>query len=159
MESSQIPSEWDDPSGCNLTQYYLPPEETDKMTMQIGLLGSDGLVLASDRQITDLEHGSRSTCISSKFEFSDNMACCWAGGAPAQWAARLIRRRDWSGTKDKREMLTECGEEAWKAVMRGGTHKVLAGFSDGSLFELVVSNRCNTVPVHTKQVTGDVYNT
>jgi 20S proteasome alpha/beta subunit len=133
------------------------------MTIHVGLLGSDGIVIAGDRQIVENGPGNaRSFTQSSKFSKNQHMVCCWAGGKPATEAAREIADVDWTSVTNREEGLRECGRKIYKAFEQGsywGTmHKVIVGFSDGELFELSVEKLSGVMPPSDRIVIGDKYN-
>jgi hypothetical protein len=49
------------------------------MTLQIALLGMDGVVLASDRKLNVLNQNVNTTVMRSKIYIGDKMAACWSG--------------------------------------------------------------------------------
>lgn len=67
-------------------------EDSNAMTLQVGLVGSDGLVLASDRLLQQTDGaGGRSVSYTSKFLQGDGVLCCWSGDSVSEWAANSIR--------------------------------------------------------------------
>ena len=138
------------------------------MTFQVGLVGSDGVVIASDRRIIDYGgEGSRGLSLGTKFMHSSSVVCCWSGGYPAIDAAKYIREVQWTDVheRDRGEKLRDCGNRAWSDGNYGtrspqGAHTILAAFPDhGSLWELDVGIRSGTTPVLDKKMHGDHDNT
>jgi hypothetical protein len=87
------------------------PEELNAMTLQVGLVGSDGIVLASDRLMQQIEQGARSTGTVSKFLYSDSVTCCWSGDSMAENAANKVWDLDWTSVTDLRRQLVSIGKE------------------------------------------------
>lgn len=149
-------------------QYPLT-EELNEMTLQVGIIGSDGTVIASDRLVTSFEGGSFSLGHSSKFESSKSVVCCWSGDQPAIYAANYIRDIEWETIHDRETKLKECGNRAWQTVFgssalptiqRGTARKVLVSFAaDCSLWELEVSGYSLLQPVQNVAVVGDIRTT
>src|ERR1700722_1830551 len=132
------------------------------MTLQVGLVGRDGIVLASDRLLNIREAGDFTTTRSSKFFHDEDVACCWSGDETAKFAAYFIREVDWKISISRDRELRDCGDRAWKHVY--GTsfvpkaqiapRKVLVAFpSDVSLWELDLSSIPIVIPVKDKIVT------
>jgi hypothetical protein len=83
------------------------------MTLQVGLVGSDGIVLASDRQINNQnERGGWQRYQSSKLHVTDTIACCWAGATLSERAAQNISESKvaWSNITDakRNEAVEQC---------------------------------------------------
>lgn len=146
--------------------YTLPPdpiridhEGLDEMTLQVGLVGKNGIVIASDRQVTDQSLGGRSPTLSSKIQRYDGVVCCWSGGYPASRALECMREIKWDviDKNSREEALRECGRRAWKNSPFGyhGEHRVLAAFPDGVLLELTVSDLPSTMQIGNQVVEGD----
>lgn len=144
-------------------------EDLDRMTLQIGLVGSDGIVLASDRLVNVSEAGDFTLSIRSKFFSTDAMACCWSGDSVARYAAMHISQCDWSSPLDRRKTLRDCGDRAWNFVHGSFQHvpkaqisprKVLVAFSsDASLWELDLSQMSIADVVIDKTVAGSARTT
>lgn len=138
----------------------LSVEEQNEMTLQVGLVGSDGIVIASDRQVSDLSHGGRGLTESSKIQQYDGVVCCWSGGYPAARAVDCMRDIQWGTIGNRGNALRECGKRAWGNSGRShGADRVLAAFSDGELLDLTVSDVCGVTPISDQVVNGDRFST
>jgi hypothetical protein len=127
-------------------------EELNAMTLQVGLIGIDGIVIASDMLLKQKEDGGTSRGKVSKFlKDIPGLVCCHSGDTVAETAANNIRRhwRDKPPTKQViKDALEGAGDQAWKehyklAKQRGQpldlgvTRKVIAACHD-ELWELEV---------------------
>ena len=140
-----------------------------RMTLQIGIVGTDGIVIASDRRILNLQWESYGKSLASKVYVNTDVACCWAGRDDADFAARNIEKVDWSTVQDRKGKLTELGEEGWKMCYgnsemlypgRQSTSSVLAAFSDPcELWELELFRQSRATQILTHAICGDFYNT
>src|ERR1700704_2778983 len=92
-------------------------EELNEMTFQIGLVGSDGIVMASDTLVQTFEGPGRSVSHRSKFLHGDGVVCCWSGDSVAEAAANIVRGMAWHDISPDRESIREelkiAGSEAW----------------------------------------------
>ena len=146
-------------------------EELNAMTLQVGLVGSDGIVLASDRLVQVYENGSRSVTRTSKFLHGADALCCYSGDSVSEQTAYEIRDHDWS-TVDSRDMeavrsvLRDLGNagynkaQALYGVLPGIVRKVLAVHSD-QLWLLTISAQNTSLAnqVLDRAVAGDIENT
>jgi 20S proteasome alpha/beta subunit len=148
-----------------MTPYW---EDSERMTLQIGLVGSDGIVLASDRLVNVVEAGDFTLSRRSKFFFTDTVICCWSGDNAARQAANYVRDVDWPSVQDRASELRNCGNRAWKAVFGGvpvpkiqiPSRKVLAAFPDDcSLWEIDICDYSIAERVEDKTVAGDARTT
>jgi hypothetical protein len=142
------------------------------MTLQIGLLGSDGLVLASDRQLSIYEAGQVTRTLTSKFFRNKDAVCCWAGDEAARFAAHFIREVDWETVSDREAKLMECAARGWETHFGVGAmlhplhmkalesvRKVLVACSNGELWQVEVFNPATVQRVLNKIVAGDISTT
>ena len=127
-------------------------EDMNRMTLQVGLVGSDGTVLASDRLINNAEGDDFALSIGSKVFSGNDVVCCWSGSDAGLKAASLIRDNagEWGTLTDleRDQKLKNCGNDAWKSTYGGVDvplnqicvrSKVLVVFpSDCSLWQLEV---------------------
>ena len=134
------------------------------MTLQIGLVGSDGVVLASDRLVNVYEGSDYTRSLRSKFFSNDGVVCCWSGDSVARHAASYVRDLDWSTSEDRDQQLRSCNDRAWK-LQFGSTNvpmaqqmtrrKLLVAFpSDCSLWEVELSDSSLAERVLDKTVAG-----
>ena len=86
-----------------MSQYENPrdPEEV-LLTFQVGLVASDGIILASDTRITEFVGGMRTTSTTQKIIVSDGPRAmyCWSGNPVAGEIATLFLNR-LKGARDK----------------------------------------------------------
>jgi len=142
-------------------------EELKAMTLQIGLLGSDGRVIASDRRLNSKEGESYSRTRTSKFLHRESCVCCWSGDTMAEHAAQNVREINWTSATDVTAALIEAGNKAYK--QRYGTQddgtawapirKVIVACPDNSLWGLNVLPVSTITPVQDVIVSGDSSNT
>ena len=133
------------------------------MTLQIGLVGSDGIVLASDRLVNVYEGGDYTLSLRSKFYSNDGVVCCWSGDAVARHAAAYVSDSEWSDT-DRDKQLRSCSDRAWQLqfgtlkvpmVQQMTRRKLLVAFpSDCSLWEVELSDSSLAERVLDKTVAG-----
>lgn len=72
---------------------YPSTEELNRMTLQVGLDGENGLVITSDRLLQQFEGGGKSIDRRfSKFFSAPGLTCCWSGDTIAEHTANSIRR-------------------------------------------------------------------
>jgi hypothetical protein len=147
-------------------------EELNSMTLQIGLVGVDGLVLASDRLVQQYESGSRSVSIVSKFLQGAGVLCCYSGDYISEQSAYGIQKHEWTAmsSRDKettRSVLIGIGNEAaTKAETKDGTlsncaRKVLAALYGEQLWLLEPGGQNTSIAnqVLDRAVAGDTENT
>lgn len=70
--------------------------ERNAMTFQIGIAASDGIILASDTLLQQIEGMGWSRATMSKFLIRDRFACCWSGDIVAQTIAQQLIHVSWS---------------------------------------------------------------
>jgi hypothetical protein len=153
------------------TDQFLSRAELDAMTLQVGLVGFDGVVIASDRRLVVYEGKSRSSSQISKICTSDSVTCCWAGDDLSEWAAQSVIKRPWTRDACQSEafMVTELsknGCEDWKEYTRQRGEPVamsrvvmVAVHANASLWRLDVGPRSNARRHFDRLVTGDPGNT
>ncbi len=144
------------------------------MTLQVGFVGSDGLVIASDRLLQQWQFdalGSTSgysLTLSSKFVARGGFLCYWCGDKVSELAASNICDLPWQNAKeDVREALKIAGNKAWKQIYADGTNgsgyadarKVIVVCPDYSMFIVDVSPCSFANVVLNKVVAGDIKNT
>jgi len=115
-------------------------EELNAVTLQIGLVGNDGLVMASDRLLQQIgDGGARSVGKVSKFLRNDGTVMCWAGDSIAERAAIRIEGLDWNSVKRNSIAadLMRAGDATWEEMERlgyrmdpGVIRNVLVAFRD-----------------------------
>lgn len=89
--------------GKGLVTYDLTQQSKDTlnaMTLQVGLVGIDGLVVASDKLLQQYEMGARSVGLVSKFLRGPTAICCYAGDILAERAAYKVRDAEWQQELD-----------------------------------------------------------
>jgi hypothetical protein len=153
---------------------YPSREELNAMTFQVGLVGSDGLVIASDRLLQQIENGGRSASLSSKFLSGDAVICCWSGDSVAEHIANVVRGLSWGDVSSERESVREmlkcAGDMALSEMeqdhMRKGwvmdlrvTRKVIVAFRDMLWLLDVRSPASIANQVYDRVVAGDADNT
>src|SRR5258708_3142237 len=106
---------------------YCPPSEDVPMTFQVGLVGSDGVLLASDKRVRDVRGGLVATFDTDKIVVLDDLhlAYCFAGDLLARHAAGLIVTELRKHTHPLaqpgpllQEVLHNCAENAWHSEFR-----------------------------------------
>jgi hypothetical protein len=142
--------------------------ELSAMTLQVGLVGSDGIVIASDRLLQQFENGGRSVSLVSKFLNAPGVLCCWAGDIIAEYAANNVWRLDWASVPNEsgaiRRELISAGERAWADGERmAGTlpnysRKVIVACHD-SLWLLEIGINTIANQRFDRVVSGDAQNT
>lgn len=146
----------------------LSVRERNSMTLQIGLVGSDGVVLASDRLVSIVEAQGVTRTRSSKVHIGRGVVCCWAGDDTARYAANLIQASAWPENMERYSILQECADEAWRLTMGGeGTfnplshmtiaRRVLVAFADGELWKVDIFVRSAAQKIFDKVIAGDSY--
>lgn len=140
------------------------------MTLQIGIVGSDGIILASDRLVNSpFDNWGVARTPTSKFHRSDRVACCWSGDRCAEYAAKFISESKWDEPVQMRDIFEDCGNRAW-AVACGDSKvprdqvstpkKVLiAASEDCTLWELDVYKVSIASPMPVKAMAGDQWTT
>jgi 20S proteasome alpha/beta subunit len=99
---------------------YIPGPEETPVTFQVGIVGSDGVVLASDLcHIYPGNCADSRTAMKSKIMISKDqrIACCASGDDTAAYAAQLC-----AGSRDDleiRQFLMDCSEAAIKRDAAG----------------------------------------
>lgn len=136
---------------CNLYPYIsqydteVSQEELDAMTFQMGMVTTEGVLLASDRQLTSLS-GTRFGRLIPKIEFyeNENFAHCSAGDNFCEIFTDVIRTRlakgvdftgDWQHVRQAlRDTVTEArGKEAKarRKILRSLDRKPVAKWTGG----------------------------
>jgi len=87
-------------------------EELNRMTLQVGLVGKDGIVMASDRRMWEYEEGSGSVGNVSKFLTAPGMVCCWSGDGLAIHAAYALRDLDWRDIPNDKDAIRDALRKA-----------------------------------------------
>jgi hypothetical protein len=148
------------------------------MTLQVGLVGIDGLVIASDRLTSGWEGTvDRNVSLISKFYQSNGFICCSSGDDVARLAAANIckvKSKDILKTasqQDRKEIirkaLERAGTTAWKQTFgrqttkgtNGTIRKVIAACPDGTLWLLEFRNRSPMAnQKYDNVVAGDIRN-
>jgi hypothetical protein len=145
-------------------------QKLEFVTLQIGFVGIDGLVIASDRLVGQMEIDRDSLVLgyssftTTKFEIGAEFLCCFSGDKIAELAAIKVRdlRRE-SGTPLK-EMLESAGNEAWKhyenVPFDRVTRKLIvaAPMPVWSLWQLEIDEVSIARPVLDKVIAGDPIN-
>jgi 20S proteasome alpha/beta subunit len=144
-------------------------EEMDRMTLQIGLVGRDGIMLASDRLVNVIEGDAATLSMRSKFFFNDDVVCCWSGDSVARRAANYVRDLSWAQNNTRDRDLRSCADRAWShhfgdtfvpEITQRMQRKVLVAFTaDCSLWELNLSASSLTERVQDKTVAGSARTT
>ena len=117
--------------------------EEPPMTMQVGLVGSDGIVLASDTKWTHppkdrLSSGKRYTSVGPKIEIhrAKNIAVCMAGDMQsARRIAKLIIQ-EWKAEDSRypEDALERIGQQVLQQDRSGAQCHVVVGASSPQLF-------------------------
>ena len=146
-------------------------EDLNRMTLQVGLVGNDGVVMVSDRLKQSFEHGARSLSLTSKFFSNPHLTCCWSGDIVAEYAANAVAAiNNWpaidSGKESIRAALIAAGERGWQQSESTGAQrvnvnrKVMVAFpKTASLWLLEVGQATIANPCLDRQVAGDIENT
>jgi hypothetical protein len=145
-------------------------KELNEMTLQVGIVGSNGIVLGSDKLLQQYENGGRSTSTVSKFRQGTSAICCYSGDSIAEKTANDIQSHDWSditGVESIRSTLTALGDTAFsKSVAEYGgvpkvVRKVLTVLHHEQLWLLDIMGSATSVAnrIEDKAVAGDVDNT
>ena len=152
-------------------QYHsLYTKEQNSMTFQVGLVGNDGLVLASDKLFQDCEGGAKSPRKARKFESGSHVTCCYSGDIMAMYAAQLIAALDWTSisrdTNSIKRSLLDCGKRAYQQREREigmippyAIRKVIVAAHNSTLWLLHVSEQSAVEPCEDRVIAGDTQNT
>jgi len=101
--------------------------DLNAMTMQVGLIGIDGIVIASDTLLQQMEQGGRSVGNVSKVLWDiPGLVCCHSGDSVAESAANIIREfwRDKSPSEQAiKDALQVAGNRAWKEHAKLATQR------------------------------------
>jgi hypothetical protein len=118
------------PSQKEILTMRRPPieEEVNAMTLQVGLVATDGVVLASDRLLGQFEGSGFSQVRTSKFLGSDRVLCCYSGDTVAEHAAyHIVSSEEFPFPLEKealRNALIAAGNKAWREIgMPAGLHE------------------------------------
>jgi hypothetical protein len=148
-------------------------EESQFMTFQVGLVGTDGIVLASDTLIQDIEGSGRSISTTSKFDLGTGLLCCYAGDNTARLASQQCARdKRWERIHSMDELtikdtLIEIGnssatnmENRNGGILPNDSRVVLAAISD-RLWRLDVGTKNTSAVrfVQDRSISGDIANT
>jgi hypothetical protein len=146
-----------------------PVEEINAMTLQVGLVGTDGIVIASDRRLQKLERYSRSIATVSKFLRWGGGLCCWAGDSVSEYAANLLCKLDWAEIpRDKeaiRKQLQQVGDKAMDEMERlhgqginSGASRTVIVACNGTLWLLEIQRPATIANSHSDRVvSGDLF--
>src|SRR5258706_5700952 len=93
-------------------------EEEVPMTLQFGLVGTDGVVLAGDTRIYETGANARTAFNASKFGINQRrtIATAWSEKATGIYVANAIRRNMPDDCEDPKASLEQIAEEAWDKV-------------------------------------------
>lgn len=88
------------------------------MTMQFGLVGTDGIALVSDTHMYDENGEIRTTSNASKFRLNQQgtIATAWAMKSTGQRVAKAILRQMVEDSKNPERSLEQIAEEEWHKV-------------------------------------------
>jgi hypothetical protein len=138
------------------------------MTLQVGIVGTDGIVIASDQLCQQQEYGSSICVKSSKFHQGPGVICCCSGDSVAEVAAYGVRNYEWAAVTDPdaiRLALIEIGNTTIdKFVAQYGPlapviRKVLVVLHD-QLWLLIIGVGTSVANrIEDKVVAGDIHNT
>ena len=99
------------------TCQYPSESEFNQMTLQVGFVGSDGIVIASDMRV--INYTGTEPCYSreSKILASRDALCCWSGDRVSLYAADTISRTEWrklpSDVESIKTKLRKIADGAW----------------------------------------------
>ena len=111
---------------------YCPVEEYP-VTFQVGMVGIDGVLLASDKLVTEApinEQSVRQTYLSDKITVLDeeNLAYCWAGDDLCDSLCNRVRSElKKSPERDFKDQLIECGQLELQTKRRAPDGRELKG--------------------------------
>jgi hypothetical protein len=142
------------------------------MTLQVGLIGTDGIVIASDRQLQQQQtvglHVGVSQSLTSKFRFGQNgVLGCWSGDKVAQLALDYFMHLPSADVEQAWEdSLVSRANDAWQAVCSDNNalgdqiRKVLVArpCTPCQLWVVDVERKSFANPVLNKVVAGDIRN-
>jgi hypothetical protein len=132
------------------------------MTLQFGLVGTDGIVLASDRRLTDQGHKTRTSSDDCKFRLNERrtIATAWALKDTGLIVERAIRAQMVDDCHDPKQTLEDIAEKIWDNVNAKNSAQLLVVLQKPRL--RLFSIRLNDfVVVHecmSKITTGDEQN-
>ncbi len=147
------------------------------MTFQVGLVGNDGVVLASDKRVRDVRGGLVTTFDTDKIVVLDDLhlAYCFAGDLLARHAAHLIVTELKKHTHPLphtgpvlQGILQDSATRAWDSEFRvnsglggnplsGGTVTLVYRSSEGvQLWHLVVCQDPYAIPIGNKISSGEL---
>jgi len=144
-------------------------EDLNSVTLQVGLVGQDGIIMASDRLMSQHEGSGFSRLRTSKFIQGRNSICCYSGDIIAEHAANNVRDLELTGDKEEiRQELRESGDKAWRDFGEpcglsefGFPRKVIVAIPTANsplwLIEIYAQSTAN--PVYDRVVAGDDKNT
>ena len=136
------------------------------MTLQVGLVGSDGIVLTSDRLVRQFENGSSSVSNMSKFAEGPGVLCCYSGDKIAQLAAYNVCKDLANDNQSPTDCLRAIGNRTIaKATtlygqLPGAIRKVFVVFRD-KLWLLELGDDGTSIANHVQDraIAGDIANT
>lgn len=152
---------------------YPSAEELNKMTLQVGLVGENGLVITSDRLLQQFENGGKNIDWRfSKFFTAPGLTCCWSGDTISEHAAHDIRRTWMEHPFEKssiQDQLERIGDAAWaeqealaqrrgQPLNLGVTRKIIVACHD-ELWLLEVCLPRSLAHSRSRVVAGDAENT
>jgi hypothetical protein len=99
-------------------QSILSAMELNTMTLQVALVGIDGVVVASDRLLQQWEmdrtHSGYSLSLSSKFDQHNDFVCCASGDKISELTSSLICQLNWDDAQaDVKASLNAAAKDAW----------------------------------------------
>ena len=142
-----------------MQDHYWPLEDFP-MTFQVGLVGGDGIVLASDLQHIAINPypNTRQTWQAPKITIVEgrNMAYCCAGG---EWADETIQSFLEGGTEPIGQMLRMAAMSVMQAAGEKQRNPVWCGaillVHGARLFHLNTGMMCSAYPIVDKKTQGD----
>lgn len=148
-----------------------PKEELNRMTLQVGLVGIDGIVIASDRLLqqweTDGSNSGYSLSLTSKFEQGNGFISCASGDKLSELVSSNICKVTWDVIKhDVRAELKAVANATWEnfvdaQYLSPATRKIIVVCPDRSawVIDASSSNAAFANRIYNKVVAGDVKNT
>jgi hypothetical protein len=148
---------------------WLYEQEFKTMTYQVGLVGADGFVLASDQMLKQFEGTELHRGLISKFLSAPGVTCCWSGDSVAEHAANAVHRLDWAAIpREKEEIrraLIEAGDGEYRRMAKLAgplfviPRKVLVAAHNETLWLLEVGERSIANQRLDRVIAGDTENT
>jgi hypothetical protein len=143
------------------------------MTLQIGIVGTDGIVLASDTKILSVEQHpytelpARSSSMGSKFVERDGFVCCWSGDDISRSVVDNICATKWDKGKGKNDVQNYLDDATRKEKVPADdkVRKAIVVDPEDSLWEISIrgtvdiqeapENTSYARSVYCKVATGD----